>query len=112
MTKIIGTGPSVDDKWGRDPSIQIMRRVFAGMEKTQTVLLATLRISPLDQRLRLWRHTALRRFEQQWNQSTRRGAGLGENQIADLYCACFTGIMEEAGIPVSSPVIPSDEEVK
>ena len=108
-----GTGSSVDDKWGRDPSIQSMRRVFAGMEKTQTELLGTLRISLLDHRLRLWRQNALRLFEQQWNQKTRVGYSLGERQIADLYCACFTSIIGEAGIPVPpSVVIPAEEEVK
>jgi hypothetical protein len=112
MTKTRGTGPAVEDQWGRDPSIQSMRRVFAGMEKTQTELLENLRISPLDQRLRLWRQNALRLFEQQWEQTTRRGSSLGERQVADLYCACFTGILEKAGIPVPPAVIPTDEESK
>jgi hypothetical protein len=107
-----GTGSFVDDKWGRDPSIQSMRRVFAGMEKTQTELLETLRISLLDHRLRLWRQNALSLFEQKWNQTTRRGYSLDESQIADLYCSCFISILGEVGIPASSSVIPSDEEVK
>jgi hypothetical protein len=107
-----GTGSSVDDKWGRDPLIQSMRRVFAGMEKAQTELLETRRISLLDQRLRLWRQNALSVFEQKWNQTTRRGYRLDENQIADLYCSCFTNILGKAGIPAPPSVIPSDEEVK
>jgi oligoendopeptidase F len=107
-----GTGSSVDDKWGRDPSIQSMRRVFAGMEKAQTELLETLRISLLDHRLRLWRQSALSLFEQQWHQTTRRGYRLDESQITDLYCSCFTNILEKAGIPAPPAGIPSDEEVK
>ncbi len=112
MTQIRAQASSVDDKWGRDPSIQSMRRVFAGMEKTQTELLETLRISPLDQRLRLWRQNTVRLFEQQWNQTTMRGHSLGERQIADLYYSCFTSILAKAGIPVPPSVIPPDEEVK
>jgi hypothetical protein len=106
-----GTKPSVDDKWGRDPSIQSMRRVFAGMEKTQTELLSALCISPLDHRLRLWRKNALRLFEQKWHETTRRGGNLGERQIADLYCSCFTGVIGKAGIPIPPSFIPSDEEL-
>ena len=109
MTKTRDTGSAVDDQWGRDPSIQSMRRVFAGMEKTQTELLENLRISPLDQRLRLWRQNALRLFEQQWEQTTRLGNSLGERQVADLYITCFIGILEKAGIPVPPAVIPPDE---
>lgn len=113
MTKIIGTASSVGDKWGRDPSIQSMRRVFAQMEQTQTELMETLRISPLDQRLRLWRLNALRLFEQEWDQATIRGHSLGESQIAALYCACFTSILEKAGVTVPpSSVIPPHGEVK
>ena len=112
MTQTKATASSVDDRWGRDPSIQSMRRVFAGMEKTQTELLATLRISPLDHRLRLWRQNALRLFEQQWNQTTTRGHSLGERQIADLYSSCLTNILAKAGIPAPPSVISPDEEVK
>ena len=109
MTKTRDTGSAADDQWGRDPSIQSMRRVFAGMEKTQAELLENLRISPLDQRLRLWRQNALRLFEQQWEQTTRLGSSLGERQVADLYITCFIGILEKAGIPVPPAVIPPDE---
>jgi hypothetical protein len=89
-----------------------MRRIFAGMEKTQTELLENLHISPLDQRLRLWRQNALRLFEQQWEQTTRRGSSLGEHQVAGLYCTCFTGILEKAGIPITPADTPPDEAVK
>ena len=89
-----------------------MRRVFAEMEKTQAELLGTLCISPFDQQLRLWRQNALRLFEQQWNQSTRRGDRFGESQITDLYCTCFASILAKAGIPVSSPVTHGDQEMR
>ena len=107
-----GAKSSADDPWGRDPSIQSMRRAFAEMEQAQTELLKTLRISPLDQRLRLWRQNALRLFEQQWSHSTRRGNRFGERQIADLYCACFTGILAKAGIPASPVLTPADQEMR
>ena len=107
-----GIGPPVDDKWGRDPSVQSMRRVFVMMEQAQKEILGVLRISPLDQRLRLWRQNALRFFEQEWNHTTRQGHHLDERQIADLYSTCFAGILEKAGIPLSPASIPSNEEVK
>jgi hypothetical protein len=112
MIKTRDTESPTDDQWGRDPSIQSMRRVFAGMEKTQIELLENIRMSPLDRRLRLWRQDALRLFEQQWKQTTRRGYSPGERQITDLYRACFSGILEKAGIPVPPPAIPPEEEGK
>jgi hypothetical protein len=104
------TGLSTDDKWGRDPSIQSMRRVFAEMEKTQTELLRILGISPLDYRLRLWRQNALRLFEQQCSQTAMRGYRLDERLMADSYHSCFMSILGKAGIPVPSAARPVDEE--
>jgi len=101
-----------DDTWGRDPSIQSMRRVFAMMEKGQTEILAALFISPLDQRLRRWRQSALHLFEQKYKQTTDRGSRPNERQMTDLYCDCFVSILGKDDIPVSSSFIPPNEEVK
>ncbi len=102
---------SPDDAWGRDPSVQGMRRIFAMMEERQREFLATVGISPLDVRLRAWRQNALRSFEEAWSQAARGGASLGERMVADLYCACFACILEKAGISVPPSALSSNEGV-
>jgi hypothetical protein len=100
---------STDDGWGRDPSVQGMRRVFAMMEEKQREFLATMGISPLDSRFRAWRQNALRFFEEAWGKAAGRGENLGERRLADLYCACFACILEKAGLSVPPSAFPSDE---
>ena len=51
------------DEWGRDPSVQAMRKVFKGMEKSLEKILGQLDISPYDQRIRGWLEKALAKFE-------------------------------------------------
>ena len=75
-------------------------------------LLEALRISPQDQRLRLWRREALRLFEQEWDRTMRRGESPDERQIAALYYNCFTGILTEAGVTVPPSLTTADQEAE
>ncbi len=102
---------STGDDWGRDPAVHRMRRVFAMMEEAQREILSAVGMSPLDRRLRVWRENALRLFEETWSRAGRSGLGFGEQQVADLYGACFVHLLGKAGISVPPSVRPFDDEV-
>jgi hypothetical protein len=99
---------AADDDWGRDPAVQGMRRVFAMMEETQREILAALGMPPLDRRLRVWRENTLRLFEETWGKAARGGSSLAEQQVADLYGACFVHVLGKAGISVPPSALPSN----
>jgi len=99
-----------DDKWGDDPSVQIMRRVFATMEANHTILLDRAHVGRLDGRLGRWRSAALEAFERRWARSARLGIRLEERDVADLYLRCLEEVLQKDGIDptgtlLSNPVI-------
>ena len=108
--RVRGRGASSEDEWGRDPSVQGMRRIFALMEETQRGILVALGLSPLDRRLRVWRENTLGLFEKTWGQAAERGPRLGERQVADLYGACFAHILGKAGLSVPPSAFSGDAE--
>lgn len=101
-----------DDEWGEDPSVRVMRRVFAAMEAAQNDLIATLSIAPLDQRLRRWRERALAAFEASWAWSARAGIDLSDSEAGSLYVHCLAKIMSREGVEVPSEILPQSERIK
>jgi hypothetical protein len=83
------------DEFGRDPAVQMMRRVFKGMEKVQARLIESAGVSPFDERLREVRESVLRAFEQAWAEHAGQGASLTENDYVRVYEACFLKILEQ-----------------
>jgi hypothetical protein len=100
------------DKWGRDPSVQMMRGVFNRMEEVQGELLQRLRIAPFDTRLRKWRKHALQCFERAWIHAANRGIRLGEEKAAAIYVHCLAQTMVSEGISVPLEAIPNDEDIR
>ena len=98
------------DEWGRDPSVQSMRRVFSSMEEAQRELLLRLNISVLDRRLRRSREQALELFERTWSKAARRGM-TGEEVAAPLYLHCLAQTLRLAGVEVPEELLPKDEKV-
>ncbi len=90
----------LQDEWGHDPSVQMMRRIFARMEESQEELLESLKLSPLDGRLRRIRESARHLFEQAWPQAERRGLTQREEGAATLYLHCFVRMLNREGIKV------------
>lgn len=99
------------DEWGRDPSIQRMRRVFAAAEAAQDRLLEELKISLLDKRLRQWRKIALHLFEQSWARAATQRTGLVEKDLGDLYVCCLARVLESKGVAVPRRVLPDNAAV-
>ena len=73
-----------NDKWGKDPSVQMMRKVFGSMENAYWAFLKELQLSPFDLRLRKWQERALVIFERVWAYAVRRGSAMSEENAAEL----------------------------
>jgi hypothetical protein len=86
------------DDFGRDPSVQAMRRTFGAMEKAQRKLLEAAALPMLDRRLRVWREQALKLFEQAWGRAQRRGLVGSEEDVASLYLICLARILERGRV--------------
>ena len=85
----------MQDEFGGDPAVQMMRRVFGEMEKVQWRWIEKSGLSPFDERLRGIRESVLRAFEQAWAQRAGQGVSLTENDYARVYEACFQKILEQ-----------------
>ena len=84
----------LSDEFGKDPAVQMMRRVFKGMENVQARLIESSGLFPFDERLREVRESALRAFEQAWAERAGQGVSLTENDYARVYEACFLEAIE------------------
>jgi len=102
---------SIEDKWGHDPSVQSMRRIFSYMEEAQQELLGHLNISLFDKRLRKVRETALGYFEQVWPLAVRQGIITNEKDAAPFYIYCLVRTLNSAGVEVPNDLLPGDEKI-
>jgi hypothetical protein len=82
------------DQWGKDPSVQILRKVFKGMEKAQHKFLKGLNVAPYDLRIRGWRGQALALFERAWHVANRMGVNMNEHTASTIYVHCLAKIMQ------------------
>ena len=94
------------DQWGRDPSVQILRKIFKGMEKAQHELLKGLNIVPYDLRIRRWREQALAVFERAWDIANRMGVNMNEQTASAVYIHCLAKIMRSEGIDIPASILP------
>lgn len=99
------------DDWARDPSVQIMRRVFSNMERVQSEFMKKLGISGFDQRLRNWRHQARALFERSQVEANRMGIHIDENSAAVIYLYCFANRLMRSGVDVPEGVLPHNPEI-
>jgi hypothetical protein len=95
-----------NDDWGRDPSVQRMRRLFRAMEEAQQSLLEGLHVSPFDARLRSWRERARMAFEAAYARGAQAGLPATEEEAADLYIRSFRKILVSDGIEVPEDIFP------
>jgi hypothetical protein len=100
-----------EDRFGHDPSVRRLRRVFAAVEAEQNALLDRLTIGRLDGRLRQWRKTALHLFEQGWARAAREGVYLEEKDAAHLYLLCLARALGTRGIVVPREALPANPAV-
>jgi hypothetical protein len=100
------------DEWGKDPSVQIMRKVFKGMEKAQHELLKRLDIIPYDLRIRRWRDQALALFEKAWGVANRMGITMDEHTASAVYVHCLAKIMGAERINIPAGILPESKSVE
>jgi vacuolar-type H+-ATPase subunit E/Vma4 len=93
------------DEWGRDPSVQAMRKVFKGMETSLEEILEKLDITPYDHRIRRWLEKALVKFE-----SAQTGIIMNEQTAPVVYAHCLAKIIASEGIEIREGVLPADRE--
>ncbi|OGP55654.1 MAG: hypothetical protein A2Y65_02760 [Deltaproteobacteria bacterium RBG_13_52_11] len=98
------------DEWGRDPSVQGMRKVFKAMETAQQELLERLDIQPYDLRIRRWRGKALALFERAWGIANQLGIAMDTATASAVYCSLLARIMGAEGIEVPEGLVPAGEE--
>jgi hypothetical protein len=102
---------TLEDEWGRDPSVQSMRQVFSHMETTQQKLLEHLNISHFDQRLRHSREQALELFEKAWPLALRKGMIMSEKDAAPLYTQCLVRALGSMGVELPENSLREDEKI-
>lgn len=100
------------NEWGKDPSVQIMRKVFKGMEKAQHELLKRLDIIPYDLRIRRWRDQALALFERAWGVANRMGITMDEHTASVVYVHCLAKIMGTERINIPADILPDAKSVE
>jgi cyanophycinase-like exopeptidase len=100
------------DEWGKDPSVQIMRRVFNEMEKTQYELLKRLSITPYDLRIKRWRDQALALFERAWGVANRMGITMDENTASVVYVHCLAKVMGAERINIPTGILPEAKSIE
>jgi hypothetical protein len=100
------------DEWGKDPSVQFMRKVFNGMEKAQHELLGRLNITPHDPRIRRWRDQALALFERAWGVANRMGIPMDEHTASSVYVHCLARFMDAERINIPAGVLPEAKNVE
>ena len=88
------------DEWGQDPSVRMMRRMFAQMELVQREFFDCIDITPFDDRLRQWRNKSRSLFEDSWADRQRSGEIPDEKMLVALYLDCLTKCLRKDGISV------------
>ena len=102
----------VDDEWGKDPSVRMMRQVFGRMEAAQQEFLKRLNIPVFDARLRKWRKSALSCFEQSWARAAERNdIQMGDVTAEVIYIHCLANAMEKDSEKIPEDLLPGDEKI-
>jgi hypothetical protein len=98
------------DEWGRDPSVQAMRKVFKGMEKSLEEILWQLDIAPYDQRIRGWLEMALAKFEASWVVANQMGIIMDAKIAAVVYSHCLAKAIGSEGIEIPEGILPEEKD--
>ena len=94
----------------RDPSVQAMRIVFKGMEKSLEEILGQLDIAPYDQRIRGWLEKALVKFETSWVVANQMGIIMNEKISAGVYAHCLAKVIASEGIEIPEGILPEEKD--
>jgi hypothetical protein len=99
-------------EWGKDPSVQIMRRVFKEMEKAQHELLKRLNMNIYDLRIRRWREQALALFERAWGVANQMGITMDEHTASLVYVHCLAKVVVADRINIPADILPEAKSIE
>ena len=99
----------MNDEWGHNPQVQMMRRVFAAMEKVQAEYLRSTRVDPYDPGLRRARDIALLVFERAWPTQAGRADMAPEKEAETLYLSCLKYALRKTGLFMDETGAGEDE---
>ena len=99
------------DRFGHDPQVQSLRRIFAGMEQAQKPFLEQSGISFLDPRLRSMRKTALGIFEKTWVSAAQKNILTSERDVITLYLYSLSHVLLQNGFK-PAPVTPENSALE
>ena len=99
------------DKWGQNPEILMMRKIFKQLEAAQDELLAKLEVSVFDPRLPRWRQRARVLFEQYWYQYLQTTGERDEMQAGVVYSHCLARVMVADGLQLPDDMLSADEQI-
>jgi len=88
----------VNDEWGHNPQVQMMRRVFAAMENVQSEYLRSAGVGPYDPGLRRTRDIARLVFERAWPTLAGRADKTPEEEAGVLYLSCLKYALRKTGV--------------
>ena len=97
------------DEWGRDPSVQAMRKVFEAIEKSLAKILERLNISPYDDRIRGWLEETLAKFERAWGLAHQMGIPMDEQTAPAVYVRCLAKVINSEGIELPQDLLPQQK---
>ncbi len=76
------------DEFGKDPTVQRTRKLFAKMESADKVLFESLRIDPLDMRVRAIRDLRQSLYEKTFMRAMKKGIYMDEDAALLLFNHC------------------------
>jgi len=100
------------DEWGRDPSVQAMRKVFKAMETSLEEILKRLDISPYDYRIRGWLEQTLAKFERSCGVAHQMGIPMNEEMAPAIYARCLARVLGSEGIEIPQDLLPQQKEAE
>lgn len=100
------------DEWGRDPSVQVMRKVFKAMERSLQEILERLDISPYDYRVRAWLEETLAKFERSWGVAHQMRMPMDEKMAPAVYARCLAKVIGSEGIDIPPDLLPQQNEAE
>ncbi len=100
------------DEWGRDPSVQAIRKIFKEMETCKNEILGRLGISPYDLRIRRWLEKALAIFEKAWEAANQMGVSMDEKIAPVVYVHCLAKAMGSEGTEIPDGLLPEEKEAE
>ncbi len=102
----------VEDEWGSDSSVQMMRQVFREMEQAQSAFFKRLDISSLDRRISNWRRPARLLFEKAWIEANRSGVDVTAKRAGSIYLFCLANRMQREGVDIPDGTLPCDADIE